>query len=59
MAGAVKLILDFGIRAPFLDDLAGNAALCGDDLGLGVLLGGRCLALSPLKVCLMKARKLR
>ena len=34
-------------------------ALCGDKLGLGVLLGGRCLALSPLKVCLMKARKLR
>ena len=52
MAGAVKLILDFGIRAPFLDDLVGNAALCGDELGLGVLLGGRCLALSPLKVCL-------
>ena len=25
MAGAVELILDFGIRAPFLDDLAGNA----------------------------------
>ena len=64
MAGAVELILDFGIRAPFLDDLVGNAALCGDERGLGILLGGcrlggRRLALSPLKVCLVKARKLR
>ena len=41
MAGAaVKLVLDFGVRAPFLDDLAGNAALCGDERGRGVLLGG-------------------
>ena len=55
MVGAVKLVPDFGIRVPFLDDLACNAALCGDERGRGVLLGGcrlggRRLALSPLKI---------
>jgi hypothetical protein len=54
VAGAVELVLDFGIRAQFLHDLAGNDALCGDERGLGVLLGGcrlggRRLALSPLR----------
>ena len=39
VAGAVKLVPDFGIRPPFLDDLVGNAALCGDECGRGVLLG--------------------
>ena len=55
MVGAVKLVPDFGIRVPFLDDLACNAALCGHERGRGVLLGGcrlggRRLALSPLNV---------
>jgi hypothetical protein len=40
VAGAVEFVPDFGISAPFLDDLAGNAALCGDERGRGVLLGG-------------------
>jgi len=43
VAGAVKFVPDFGIRAPFLDDLAGNAKSAlpaGDERGRGVLLGG-------------------
>jgi hypothetical protein len=64
VAEALELVRDFGIRAPILDDLDGNVTLCGDERVLGILLGGcrlggRRLALSPLKVCLVKAKKLR
>ena len=40
MSRAVKFVPDFGIGAPFFDDLPENAALCGDERGRGVLLGG-------------------
>jgi hypothetical protein len=54
VVGAVKFVPDFGIGAPFLDDLADNLALCGHERARGVLLGdcqllgGRRLALEPL-----------
>ena len=37
VAGAVELVLDFGIRAPILDDLAGKAFLRCVGMSVGLV----------------------
>ena len=62
LAGSAELLAKLSVGLPVPDELVGDAALGGDGrvpTQRGGLLGGLVLALTPLKVCLMKAGELR
>ena len=64
LAGSAELLAKLSVGLPVPDELVGDAALGGDGRvpsgpQRGGLLGGLVLALTPLKVCLMKAGELR
>ena len=64
LAGSAELLAKLSVGRPVLDELVGDTALGRDGRApsgplRGCLLGGLVLALTPLKVCLMKAGELR